>query len=155
MSSGPKPLPEVRRIVTTHDEQGLGTIQSQSAIRFEDIPGMAGARAAAVWVTSDGLPTNDNNSSEDGANRVVNGIVHPNGTNLRCTDLAPVSGELIMVTDDGSETHLKNSGDTVIQKGTMHAWRNPGTEWARWMCAVIAAEPAVVGGKILEAETKT
>jgi len=110
--------------------------------------------------------------SEDGANRVVDGIVQPNGTNLRCTDLAPgaetpmhrtssldynilLSGELIMITDDGSETHLKNPGDTVIQKGTMHAWRNPGTEWARWMCAVIAAEPAVVGGKLLEAETKT
>ncbi|KAJ7169846.1 hypothetical protein C8R46DRAFT_1090241 [Mycena filopes] len=86
MSSNVK---EVRRIVTAHDEQGLGTIQSQSAIHFEDIPNMAGARAAAVWVTADGLPTNDNNLSEDGATRVVNGIVQPNGTNLRCTDLDP------------------------------------------------------------------
>jgi len=170
--SAPSQLPEVRRIVTSHDTKGLGTIENDSTLRFEEIPGMKGARAAAVWVTSDGLPTNDNNSSEDGANRIVNGIVQPNGTNLRCTDLAPgaqtpmhrttsldynilVQGELIMITDDGSETHLRNPGDTVIQKGTMHAWRNPSTEWARWMCAVIAAEPAVVGGKIMEAETKT
>ncbi|KAJ7783747.1 hypothetical protein DFH07DRAFT_788980 [Mycena maculata] len=57
--------------------------------------------------------------------------------------------------DDGSETHLKNPGDTVIQKGSMHAWRNPSTEWARWMCVVIAAEPALVDGKLLETETKT
>lgn len=30
--------------------------------RRKDIPGMDGARAAAVWVTADGLPTNDNNT---------------------------------------------------------------------------------------------
>ncbi|KAJ6509499.1 hypothetical protein C8R47DRAFT_28227 [Mycena vitilis] len=170
--SGPKQLPEVRRIVTSHTPEGLGTIQDDSALHFEDIPGMAGARAAALWVTRDGLPTNDNNTSEDGADRIVDGIVQPNGTNLRCTDLAPgaatpmhrttsvdynilLQGKLIMITDDGSETHLKTPGDTVIQKGTMHAWRNPSTEWARWMCVVLAAEPAVVGGKILGTETRT
>ncbi|KAJ7244764.1 hypothetical protein B0H12DRAFT_801461 [Mycena haematopus] len=87
--SNARQLPEVRRIVTSHDDKGLGTVQSDSVFRFEEIPGMDGARAAAVWVTADGLPTNDNNMSEDGASRVVNGIVHPNGTNLRCTDLAP------------------------------------------------------------------
>ncbi|KAJ7103566.1 hypothetical protein B0H15DRAFT_919302 [Mycena belliarum] len=154
-------LPQVRRIVTSHDESGLGTIQTDSTLRFEVC--MGGARAASVWVTL--------KSSEDGGNRVVEGIVQPNGTNLRCTDLAPgartpmpvritliwsylVEGELVLIMDDGSETHLKNPGDTVIQRGTMHAWRNPSTRWARWMCAVVAAEPAIVGGKVLEAETK-
>ncbi|KAJ7487564.1 hypothetical protein B0H11DRAFT_1630060, partial [Mycena galericulata] len=111
----------------------------------------------------------------DGANRIVHGIVEPNGTNLRCTDLAPgtetpmhrttsldynilrkslLQGELILTLDDGSETHLKNPGDTVIIKGSMHAWRNPSQEWARWMCVLIAAKPALVGGKLLEAETR-
>ncbi|KAJ7492656.1 hypothetical protein FB451DRAFT_1336522 [Mycena latifolia] len=163
--SNPTHLPQVRRIVTSHDERGFATIQNDSTLQFE------GARAAPVWVTADGLPTNDNNTSVDGADRIVNGIVQPNGTNLRCTDLAPgaetpmhrttsldynilLQGELILIMDDGSETHLKNPGDTVIQRGTMHAWRNPSTEWARWMCAVIAAEPAVIGEKVLEAETK-
>ncbi|KAJ7125617.1 hypothetical protein C8R43DRAFT_1029587 [Mycena crocata] len=169
--SNPAHLPDVRRIVTGHNDKGFGSIQTDSALRFEDIPGMAGARSAAVWVTNDGIPTNDNNKSEDGASRVVDGIVHPNGTNLRCTDLAPgaqtpmhrtssvdynilLQGELILTMDDGSETHLKNPGDTVVQKGTMHAWRNPSTEWTRWMSAIIAAEPAVIGGKALEAEIK-
>jgi hypothetical protein len=66
-----------------------------------------------------------------------------------------VEGELILIMEDGSETHLKNPGDAVIQKGTLHAWHNPSTGWARWMCVLIAAEPVVVEGKILQAETKT
>ncbi|KAK7064258.1 cupin-2 domain-containing protein [Favolaschia claudopus] len=166
-------LPQVQRVVTGHDNSGFGVVQNNSTLSFSsmDIPGMDGAKAAAVWVTTDGIPTKDNNLSEDGAERPVDGIVHPNGTNLRCTDLAPgaqtpmhrttsldynilLQGELILIMEDGSETHLKNPGDTVIQKGTMHAWRNPSTEWARWMCAVIAAEPAVVNGKGLENETR-
>ncbi|KAJ7630903.1 hypothetical protein FB45DRAFT_916877 [Roridomyces roridus] len=166
-------LGAVRRIVTGHDDKALGNIQSDSHLRFEDIPGMPGAKAAAIWVTADGVPTNDNNRSEDGAERIVQGgLVQHNGTNVRCTDLAPgvatpmhrtvsldynilVHGELILSLDDGSEVHLKNPGDVVVIKGSMHAWRNPSaTEWARWTCVLVAAEPASVGGKFLEAEVK-
>ncbi|KAJ7293544.1 hypothetical protein C8J57DRAFT_1444727 [Mycena rebaudengoi] len=168
----PSQLPDIRRIITGHDDKGLGSITSESSLIFEDINGMDGAKAAALWVTSDGIPTNDNNNNEDGANRIVDGIVEPNGTNLRCTDLAPgaitpmhrtssvdynilLQGELILIMEDKSEIHLKNPGDTVVQKGTMHAWRNPSNEWARWMCVLVAAKPAVVGGQSLDAETRT
>lgn len=34
----------------------------------------------------------------------------------------------------------------------MHAWKNPGPGWARWITVLIAAEPAVVGGKTLESD---
>jgi hypothetical protein len=34
-----------------------------------------------------------------------------------------VQGEVILILDDGSEHHLKNPGDVVVQRGTMHAWR--------------------------------
>ena len=50
---------------------------------------------------------------------------------------------------DGTETHLTNPGDTVVQRGTNHAWKNPGTTWARWMTFVIDAAPARVSGKEL------
>lgn len=36
-----------------------------------------------------------------------------------------------------------------MQKGTLHAWKNPGTEWARWAAVIIDAEPAVVNGESL------
>ena len=38
-----------------------------------------------------------------------------------------VSGEVWLELDDGEEVHLQ-PGDTVVQNGTRHAWRNKGTE---------------------------
>ena len=38
-----------------------------------------------------------------------------------------VSGEVWLELDDGAEVHLK-PGDTVVQNGTRHRWKNKGTE---------------------------
>jgi len=55
--------------------------------------------------------------------------------------------------EDGSETHLKTPGDSVIQKGSLHAWKNPSsTNWTRWITVLVSAEPAVVNGVSLPAE---
>ncbi|KAF9457062.1 hypothetical protein BDZ94DRAFT_1274138 [Collybia nuda] len=164
-------LPDLRRIVTTHDEQGVAKVQSDMHLSAQDMQAVKGAQSAAIWVTIDSIPTNDNNSTEDGANRKIEeptnfGLVHPTGTNLRSTDLAPgaitpmhrtssldynilVHGELILITEDGLEKHLKNPGDTVVQKGTLHAWKNPSKEWARWITVLIAAKPTNVNGEAL------
>ena len=61
-----------------------------------------------------------------------------------------VLGKLILVLDDGSETLIENPGDVVIQRGNMHAWRNPGPGVARWVSVLVDAEPAAVDGKPLE-----
>lgn len=37
-----------------------------------------------------------------------------------------VFGEIVLVLDDGSRTHLQ-AGDVVVQRGTDHAWENPST----------------------------
>jgi len=146
-------------------------VQSDSVLPSEAMELVQDARSAGIWVTKDALPTTDNNSLEDGGKRSVENpanfnLVPATGTNLRSTDLAPgattpmhrtssldynilISGELILITEDG-ETHLKHPGDIVIQKGTMHAWRNPSSNWTRWVTVLIAAEPAVVNGKALQ-----
>lgn len=165
-------LPPLRRVVTTHDAKGLATVESNVVLEPERMASIRGAQSAAFWVTTDGLPVNDNNTYDDGAKRMIDdptnfGLVHPLGTNLRSTDLDPgaatpmhrtssldynilVSGELILITEDGTETHLKYPGDTVIQRGTMHAWRNPSrTRSARWISVLMAANPAVVNGEAL------
>lgn len=168
----PSLLPPLRRVVTTHDAQGLAAVESNVLLETERMEAIPGAQSAAIWVTTDGIPVNDNNDLQDGAKRVIDdasnfGLVHPSGTNLRSTELEPgaatpmhrtssfdynilVSGELILITEDGTETHLKNPGDTVIQRGTMHAWKNfSKTQPARWISVLIAAKPATVNGEPL------
>lgn len=41
-----------------------------------------------------------------------------------------VEGEITLILDDGSETHLQ-AGDVVIQRGTDHAWANRSNKPAR------------------------
>ncbi|KAJ9642167.1 hypothetical protein H2204_002536 [Knufia peltigerae] len=94
------------------------------------------------------------------------GIVNPNGTVIRFVDFEPsrtdtsvmyhrtqsldygvvLEGEMIIDLDDGSSTRLKR-GDVVIQRGTMHAWRNASsTQWARMLYVLQDSQPVVVNG---------
>jgi hypothetical protein len=43
-----------------------------------------------------------------------------------------VKGEIILIMDDGTETHLKNPGDVVVQKGAAHAWKTLGRNGPGW-----------------------
>ncbi|EKM83910.1 hypothetical protein AGABI1DRAFT_81643 [Agaricus bisporus var. burnettii JB137-S8] len=168
-------LPPLRRVVTAHDHQGLAVVDSDMLLESERMEVAPGVRAASIWLTTGGLPVDDNNNPEDGAKRPIEdtsnfGIVHPSGTNVRSTELGPgafapmhrtssldynilVSGTLILITEDGTQTLLKNPGDTVIQKGTMHAWKNPSdTQPVRWITVLVAAKPATVNGEPLKPE---
>ena len=41
-----------------------------------------------------------------------------------------LAGIVVLVLDDGSETALA-AGDVVVQRGTSHAWANPGEDTSR------------------------
>jgi len=162
----PAPPPDLRRIVAGQ-RQADAVIQSDSLMRSQGMTGVEGLRVGTIWLTGP-VPVNDNNNDEDGATRdIADGLVVRNGTALRYTDLAPgaitpmhrtssidfnilVQGELTLIMEDGTETHLKTPGEVVVQKGNMHAWRNPGKEWTRWVTTLLAAEPAMVDGQPLE-----
>ncbi|KAL1720703.1 hypothetical protein EV715DRAFT_288987 [Schizophyllum commune] len=173
--TAPYNLPDLRRVVTGNNEHAEGIVTHNSLAPAQTMAIAKGARGTTLWVTTDGLPTNDNNSTEDGAQRQLSndyalGMTHPQGASLRSTDLAPgavtpmhrtssvdynilVTGEVILLMDDGSETYLNNPGDTVIQRGAMHAWYNPSRDkWARWVSVLMGGAPAVVGGKALATE---
>lgn len=49
-----------------------------------------------------------------------------------------ISGEVWLELDDGVEIQLR-PGDTVVQNGTRHAWRNKGSEPCRMMVCLIGA----------------
>lgn len=49
-----------------------------------------------------------------------------------------ISGQIVCELDDGVEVTL-NPGDTFVQNGTRHRWRNPGSEPAVLFVALIGA----------------
>jgi mannose-6-phosphate isomerase-like protein (cupin superfamily) len=49
-----------------------------------------------------------------------------------------ISGEVWLELDDGVEAHLR-AGDTVVQNGTRHAWRNKGSEPCRMVTILVGA----------------
>jgi mannose-6-phosphate isomerase-like protein (cupin superfamily) len=54
-----------------------------------------------------------------------------------------LAGEIDMVMDD-STVHLR-AGDTMVQRGTNHAWFNRGSENARVAFVLVDAEPLGIG----------
>ena len=57
-----------------------------------------------------------------------------------------VAGQMEVRLDSG-EVRTLNVGDTIVQRGTMHAWRNPSeTEWARMVVFLVGVEEVSVGG---------
>ncbi|VDC01820.1 unnamed protein product [Peniophora sp. CBMAI 1063] len=168
----PSTLPIPRRIITTHDGAGKSIVQSIAPAKYQPFP-HSNSSFTTLW-NFDSVPTNDNNVSDDGGERKITGpglgVVHQNGVSVRYNDLAPgegaplhrttstdvvtlISGQVILVLEDGSETLLEKPGDCIIQRGTAHAWRNPSkTEWARFMGVIVDAAPVIVDGKTLENE---
>jgi naringenin degradation protein FdeH len=77
---------------------------------------------------------------------------HPGMHKTRTIDyLAVLSGEIDMLLDD-SEVHLK-TGDALVQRGTVHAWVNRGTEVCR--IAVVNIDAKDFGAKSKRSSAKT
>ncbi|KAJ7140549.1 hypothetical protein C8R43DRAFT_1131485 [Mycena crocata] len=43
-------------------------------------------------------------------------------------------------------------GDTTIQRGTLHRWRNESSDWVKIYYVMLGAKPIQIDGKILEQE---
>ncbi|KAF9822139.1 hypothetical protein IEO21_00133 [Rhodonia placenta] len=172
LSADPPPPPaDLRRAVTGHDDCGTACVRSDDLLPSSESPTFPGVWGNNIWVTK-ATPTGDNNSDVDGAARQPDsdlGIVMRNGTVLRYTDLAPgalaamtssldynilIQGKLVLIMEDGTETKFETPGDIVIQRGTMHAWKNPGPGWARWVTVLVDAKPAVMNGIPLPMEVR-
>ena len=64
----------------------------------------------------------------------LSSYMEPDAPGMHTTDTIDfevvLEGEIWLELDDGATVHLR-PGDTVVQNGTRHAWRNEGTETAR------------------------
>ena len=97
-------------------------------------------RIVEFWPEGEGASDLDYIGKAGGAH-APEGARHPGMHKTDSIDYAVVmTGEIEMLLDD-SEVHLK-AGDVVVQRGTVHAWANRGTEPCRIAFILIGAEPA-------------
>ena len=159
-------LPPVRRIVTRHNNDGRARIGSDEKFPTQLIPS-GDAAFALIWTTQT-VPA-DNNDETDGRDRDA-GLTINHGSVIRIVDMMPggaspmhrtnsidygivLSGALELELDDGDKTRL-GPGDIVVQRGTMHRWRNLSeTEPCRIAFVLIEAPAYVQHGTPLP-ETK-
>jgi hypothetical protein len=63
-----------------------------------------------------------------------------------------LEGEVDCILDSGEKKRFRR-GDTLVQRGTMHAWHNPSaTEWCRMLFVLMPAEGFEVGGEAAKEE---
>ncbi len=165
---------EVRRIVTGHDAAGKAIVASDEQMIGTVRPGRAGIARCEIWST-DRMPVDNSDAAvaEQRRGFVVrhNYVGSGQGTVVRITEFAPgspkfmhrtetldyailLSGECDLELDDGATVHLVQ-GDIVVQRGTMHAWVNNGTQPCVFAFVLIDAEPAEAGGQSLRTHYPT
>jgi len=150
-----------RRIVTGHDEAGWSILHADDMLR-PVVAGTSEAAVAQVWSTPE-VPANLNDGS-DGVRRPGD----EGGSMIRVVDFLPgrksrmhrswsidyaivLEGEIELELDGGEVEYLE-AGDIVVQRGTSHVWRNPGTEPCRMVFVLIEAIPVAIDGHLLEEE---
>ena len=153
----------VRRVVTGHDADGRAVFFADDSAVPQAYPGQDAA-FVQIWTTA-AVPA-DNNDPVDGRDRVM-ALHGRGGSAIRVVDMAPgmvlpmhrtgtidyiiiLSGQLELELDDGAKT-LIGPGDIVIQRGTIHRWRNPSdSETCRGVMVLTEARPYEHDGKPLE-----
>jgi quercetin dioxygenase-like cupin family protein len=154
--------PPVRRIVTGHDATGRAIIRSDDMLPVTPIPS-GDAAFSLIWTTAT-VPA-DNNDETDGRTRDAGLTLHQ-GSVIRIVDMVPggvspfhrsssidygivLSGEVELELDDGVVTTAM-AGDIIVQRGTIHLWRNPSAaETCRIAFVLIEAAPRIVDGSPL------
>jgi len=177
----PNILPPFHRFITTH-EPSTGKAVFSKALP-EEAPGVLlppPSAQFALMYTSNGWPAqlNGDKDLETYTNFLANppGITISSGVLCRVVDMFPgalspmhrtvsldygvvIEGEIELVLDSGEVRHMKR-GDTAIQRGTNHAWKNVtpkdmGNGWARMFFVLMPSEPVEVAGKALEEDYGT
>ncbi|KAL7936998.1 hypothetical protein V8C35DRAFT_294417 [Trichoderma chlorosporum] len=158
-------LPPIRRVITTHDANGKVVFSEEVS---ETVPGVElSGMQFHLGYSLDRAPAvleNDQDLKEykDRLPHDVGVSIH-GGTVLRITDFLPggyapmhrsktvdfgviLEGELELILDSGESTVLKR-GDVIVQRGTIHAWKNNSTtEVARGFFVLVDAELPTVNG---------
>ncbi|KAJ6020493.1 hypothetical protein N7540_005997 [Penicillium herquei] len=172
----PNNLPAASATITTHDpltrKAIFHTPSDESALNKWHPPLANEKMAFYTLYQTQQVPVrthNDLDYHEDFNNKNEAGppLVVQNGTVCRMVDFAPgyatvdhrslsvdygvvIEGSIELVLDSGEVRRIERGG-MVVQRGTMHLWRNPSeTQWARMFFVLISAEPRAIGDVPLE-----
>ena len=156
-------LPDFRRVVTGHNEDGKAIVQSDKAFTPQTIPS-GDANFALLWTTQN-VPAN-NNDQTDGALRDA-GLTLTQGSVVRVVDMLPnaespmhrtnsidygivLEGEIEIELDNGDKQTV-GANSIIVQRGTNHLWRNKSkTKICRIIFILIEASPYLHNGKPLD-----
>jgi hypothetical protein len=160
-------LPQLRRLVTTHNEEGKAIVYKASDFPWQRLD--KDQMAFSVVYSTSSFPPDLNNEIDINTHETLMGkgvgLVNPGGTIIRCVDFAPgyrcgmhrtqsldygivLEGSIDMVLDSGEQQKMKR-GDVAVQRATMHQWVNTSeTEWARMMFVLQDCQPLRVGGEL-------
>jgi quercetin dioxygenase-like cupin family protein len=169
-------LPATKRYITTHDASGKSVFVKEVS---PEAPKTSLPNGAAFTLDYSHINTPTSFTGEKDLKTYQSHLTAnppllpafrtPGGTVIRHTESKPggcspmhrtltldymvvLDGEIELILDSG-ETQRFKKGDTCIQRGTMHAWRNPSeTEWCRMLAVLIPAEAMEVNGALLKEE---
>jgi quercetin dioxygenase-like cupin family protein len=160
---------QVRRIVTGHNANGRAVVATDETFEAVESPTRPGIARVEVWST-DAMPVDNSEGAAADAQRAgfvkrYNYVGTGQGTVIRITSFAPgspgfmhrtetcdyailLSGECDLELDDGKTVQMK-PGDICVQRGTMHAWVNRGSEPAVFAFVLVDANPVEMAGQTL------
>ncbi|KAL5533582.1 hypothetical protein ACEPAG_42 [Sanghuangporus baumii] len=159
-------LPAVRRIVTGHTPEGKAIVVDDAPIEQYPFRGSRTIFSDLFWTDAASAPNDI--IFKDLTKEHPNEHCPPEGSSFKVSDIPPgqkspfhrtvtfdyailTYGQLTLILDDDKRVDLR-PGDVVIQRGTIHAWHNEGTEWARMYCVMLPSQKAKIGETELEAE---
>ncbi|MBO0867347.1 MAG: cupin domain-containing protein [Micromonosporaceae bacterium] len=157
-NQAPRP---VRRVVTGHDRDGTATVLVDAPATNVKSPA-PGQFSTLMWCTEQSpaaIPIG--RQIEDMGARRLGTYPPERGTRFMLAEYPPgnlprrhrtetidyivvLSGTIVLELDGGQAVTI-HAGDVVVQRGTYHAWRNPGPEVCRMAFVLVDAEPLGIG----------
>jgi quercetin dioxygenase-like cupin family protein len=150
-------LPNLRRIVTGHDEAGRSVVLIDGPCTFHQNIGGRGFNVQDIW-ESDVVPAPINAVERDPTEGPVDFRIPETGVRVRISDIPPtepgsepfmhrtqsidylhvLEGEITMLLDDDDHRVVLRKGDTLVQRATNHAWVNHTDRHCRVLVVMVA-----------------
>lgn len=149
-----------RRVVTGMDNKGKSRILFDDGNGFES---SGGATSVALLWQSKTAPA-ENTSMADAAREKFTLHLDPGATKCIMVDVAPTEGlmppgmhatntlDYVVILSGALSLYLDEeevevgTGDVVVNRGNIHAWRNKGPDHARMLVVNVDAAPVGEGG---------